>query len=237
MERMQKQTKPKALAWSWPSHVAVFVRNLQLLKLDQQPDWPGITVRSLSPSSQNQRQRTKAVEWALYHLCALWDPAVTQDSVNLRAALFRVLTDLKKNGDLGKETILRKSMLDDCKGEKFEELLAAFSTNVLRRVLGGSMAKDQLNPTLRLSLAGGVSAEDYSQLALPLLLAHRVSIAQSEERRTRVQGTFDGFSELLDSKKVQLEQRARGRPQSGPEEPADLDRVTEQVKTNWLGSG
>lgn len=148
-----------------------------------------------------------------------------------------MLTDLKKNGDLGKETILRKSMLDDCKGEKFEELLAAFSTNVLRRVLGGSMAKDQLNPTLRLSLAGGVSAEDYSQLALPLLLAHRVSIAQSEERLTRVQGTFDGFSELLDSKKVQLEQRARGRPQSGPEEPADLDRVTEQVKTNWLGSG
>ena len=78
-ERMQKQTKPKALAWSWPSHVAVFVRNLQLLKLDQQPDWPGITVRRLSPSSQNQRQRTKAVEWALYHLCAIWDPAATQD--------------------------------------------------------------------------------------------------------------------------------------------------------------
>lgn len=76
---MQKQTKPKALAWSWPSNAAVFVRNLQLLGLDQQPDWPGITVRSLSPSSQNQRQRIKAVEWALYQLCAIWDPAVTQD--------------------------------------------------------------------------------------------------------------------------------------------------------------
>lgn len=91
MERMQKQTKPKALAWSWPSHVAVFVRNLQLLKLDQQPDWPGITVRSLSPSSQNQRQRTKAVEWALYHLCAIWDPAVTQDvCMGLRPSVFHV---------------------------------------------------------------------------------------------------------------------------------------------------
>lgn len=158
-------------------------------------------------------------------------------SVNLRAALFRVLTDLKKNGDLGKETILRKSMLDDCKGEKFEELLAVFSTNVLRRVWSGSMAKNQLNPALKMALASGVSAEEYSQLALPLLLAHRTSIAQSAERRTRVQGTFDGFSELLDSKEAQLEQRANERPQSDPEEPADLARVTQHVKTNWLGSG
>lgn len=149
-----------------------------------------------------------------------------------------MLTDLKKNGDLGKETILRKSMLDDCKGEKFEELLAVFSTNVLRRVLGGSRAEDQLNPALRLSLAGGVSAEDYSQLALPLLLAHRVSIAQSDERRTRVQGTLDRFSEVLDSKQVQLDQRANERRQSHDlQEPADLDRVTEHVKTHWLGSG
>lgn len=155
--------------------------------------------------------------------------------MNLRAALFRVLSELKKNGDLGKETILRKSMLDDCKGEKFDELLAVFSTNVLRRVLSVSIDESQLNPALRLSLATGISHEDY-QLSLPLLLAHRVSIGQSGDRRARVRGTFDKFSELLDSKKTQLEQRFQEDPQSVPEEPADLDRLTDHLKTNWVGS-
>ena len=155
--------------------------------------------------------------------------------MNLRAALFRVLSDLKKNGDLGKETILRKSMLDDCKGEKFDELLAFFSTAVLRKVLTASLDGRQLNPALRLSLANGISPEDY-QLALPLLLAHRVSLGSTEERRARVLNTYDKFSQLLDNKKVQLEQRSQENPQSVPEEPTDFGRLAEQVQTNWLGS-
>lgn len=155
--------------------------------------------------------------------------------MNLRAALFRVLSDLKKNGDLGKETILRKSMLDDCKGEKFDELLAVFSTAVLRKALTASLNGRQLNPALRLSLANGIPPEDY-QLALPLLLAHRVSLGSTEERRARVLNTYDKFSQLLDNKKVQLEQRSQENPQSVPEEPTDFGRLAEQVQTNWLGS-
>lgn len=72
-------SRPKPLPWSAPSHLAVFVRNLQLLHLHHHEDWPNVTVRTLSPSSHNQRQRVKAVEWALYHLCAIWDPDITQD--------------------------------------------------------------------------------------------------------------------------------------------------------------
>lgn len=155
--------------------------------------------------------------------------------MNLRAALFRVLSDLKKNGDLGKETILRKSMLDDCKGEKFDELLAVFSTAVLRRVLTASINERQLNPALRLSLANGITLEEY-QLVLPLLLAHRVSLGATGERRSRARGTFEKFSQLLDNKKVQLERKSQENPQSVPEEPADFNRLAEQVKTNWLGS-
>lgn len=155
--------------------------------------------------------------------------------MNLRAALFRVLSDLKKNGDLGKETILRKSMLDDCKGEKFDELLAVFSTAVLRRVLTASIGGRQLNPALRLSLANGITPEEY-QLVLPLLLAHRVSLGATGERRSRARGTFEKFSQLLDNKKVQLEQKFQENPQLVPEEPADFNHLAEQVKTNWLGS-
>lgn len=155
--------------------------------------------------------------------------------MNLRAALFRVLSDLKKNGDLGKETILRKSMLDDCKGEKFDELLAVFSTAVLHKVLGASIDGKQLNPALRLSLANGITPEDY-ELALPLVLAYRVSLESTGERRACVMSKYEKFSRLLDNKKVQLEQRSQENPQSVPEEPADFDRLAEQVQTNWLGS-
>lgn len=155
--------------------------------------------------------------------------------MNLRAALFRVLSDLKKNGDLGKETILRKSMLDDCKGEKFDELLAVFSTAVLRKVLTASLDRRQLNPALMLSLANGISPEDY-QLALPLLLAHRVSLGSTGERRTRVLNTYDKFSQLLDKKKVQLEQQSQDNPRSVPDEPTDFGHFAEQMQTNWLGS-
>ena len=81
--------------------------------------------------------------------------------MNLRAALFRVLSDLKKNGDLGRESILRKSMLDDCKGDKFDELLALFSTAVLRKSLAGTVED---NVALRLSMAEGVTRDDIERI-------------------------------------------------------------------------
>lgn len=65
--------------WATPSHLVVFIRNLKLLHLDQREDWPGVTVRSLSPSPQNQRQRIRQVEWALYYLFTIWDPEGAQN--------------------------------------------------------------------------------------------------------------------------------------------------------------
>jgi hypothetical protein len=74
-----RPARPKPLNWSGPSHLAIFIRNLKLLQLDQRDDWPGISLRALSPSSQNQRQRTRLVEWSLYYLFTIWDPEVAQN--------------------------------------------------------------------------------------------------------------------------------------------------------------
>lgn len=74
-----RPARPKPLDWSGPSYLTVFVRNLKLLQLDQRDDWPEITLRGLSSSSANQRQRIRLVEWALYHLFAIWDPEGTQN--------------------------------------------------------------------------------------------------------------------------------------------------------------
>lgn len=79
MQSSKQPVRPKSLNWTQQSHTCVFIRNLKLLQLDLQPDWPDITVSSLSPSLQNQRQRIRVVEWALYHLVALWDPKLAHD--------------------------------------------------------------------------------------------------------------------------------------------------------------
>jgi hypothetical protein len=44
--------------------------------LDTREDWPDITALTFSTSSrqENQKKRIQCIEWALYHLFALWDP-------------------------------------------------------------------------------------------------------------------------------------------------------------------
>ncbi|KAL3457482.1 HAUS augmin-like complex subunit 6 N-terminus-domain-containing protein [Aspergillus heterothallicus] len=242
---MQSSKTPRPKPSNWPPQSAhtVLIRNLHLLELDQLEDWSSITPRILAPSSQNQRQRIKAVEWILYHLISLWDPETARDklrpffppleplqSVNLRAALFRVLSDLKKNGDLGRETILRKSMLDDCKGEKFDELLAAFSTNVVRK-----RKVHERNPAIDLSLASGLSPQDYP-LLLPLILAHRASLKSFGERQDRVRDTQERFVQLLDRKKDELASRSTTENHGFSAQEADLETLAREVKANWQGS-
>jgi hypothetical protein len=69
---------PDVVSWPTPSSVTIFLRNLRLLQLDQQPDWPSLSSSLFSSAQQFQRQRVKGVEWALYHLFALWDPVGTK---------------------------------------------------------------------------------------------------------------------------------------------------------------
>ncbi|KAL4789210.1 HAUS augmin-like complex subunit 6 N-terminus-domain-containing protein [Aspergillus venezuelensis] len=238
-----KTPRPKPSNWPPQSSHTVLIRNLQLLELDQLEDWPGITLRTLSPLSQNQRHRIKAVEWVLYRLIALWDPETARDklrpffpaleplqSVNLRAALFRVLTDYKKNGDLGRETILRKSMLDDCKGERFDELLATFSTGVLRK-----KKTENHNPAIDLALAPGLTPQEYPQL-LPLILAHRVSLSTLGERRDRVRDTHEKFSQLLDKKKYEINARSTNGNRPGAIKESDLESLARKTRDNWQGN-
>ncbi len=62
--------------------IALFVTNLRLLDLDRRPDWPGITEQTFSTkdAQQNQKNRIRCVEWALFRLFELWDPVETRDA-------------------------------------------------------------------------------------------------------------------------------------------------------------
>ncbi|KAF9242194.1 hypothetical protein DTO006G1_6465 [Penicillium roqueforti] len=243
-----RPVRPKPLDWPGPSHLDVFIRSLKLLHLDQREDWPGISLPTLSPTPQNQRNRIRLIEWALYHLYAIWDPESAHNklrpffppleplqSVNLRAALFRCLGELKKNGDLGREIVLRKTMLDDCKGDKFEELLASFSAAVLRKVVAVSANEMVWNPAMRLSTTSAMTPTDYRTL-LPLILAHQASLGSVGERHARVQEAYDRFSKLLDDKGVELTERAdQGSGGRMNDMQSDPEMVRE-LQTNWLGS-
>lgn len=126
-------------------------------------------------------------------------------------------------------------MLDDCKGEKFDELLAVFSTAVLRKVLAVSSDDGPLNPAINLSTAKGLTPEQY-QLVVPLVLAHRVSLGAMGERRARVRNTHEKFSELLDNKKAELASRSNASLPNPAEESVDFNTLLREVNTNWLGS-
>jgi len=64
-----------------PGNVVTFVRCLRLLDLDLLDDWPGVHDQLFSAKSvqQNLQQRVKCVEWSLYRLFDIWDPAYTKD--------------------------------------------------------------------------------------------------------------------------------------------------------------
>jgi HAUS augmin-like complex subunit 6 N-terminus len=67
--------------WMGPGNVVTFVRCLHLLDLDLLEDWPGLHEQLFSTkgAQQNLQQRVKCVEWSLYRLFDIWDPAYTKD--------------------------------------------------------------------------------------------------------------------------------------------------------------
>ncbi|PWY73560.1 hypothetical protein BO70DRAFT_364450 [Aspergillus heteromorphus CBS 117.55] len=126
-------------------------------------------------------------------------------------------------------------MLDDCKGEKFEELLAIFSTAVLRKTLSASSDPSLQTTAMRLSLASNLTRQEY-ELMLPLVLAHRVSLNQIGDRRNRTLNTHEKFTQLLDLKKHRLDERSKENLPQLPDSGANIDALSRDLKGNWLGS-
>ncbi|EFX05287.1 hypothetical protein CMQ_3356 [Grosmannia clavigera kw1407] len=248
-----------------PSNVSIFLTNLRLLDLDLEPDWPDITARTFSTkdAGQGQKRRVQTVEWALYQLFCLWDPEETLSklqpyfppadqvqSVNLRAALLRALEQTKKNGTLGRDVIIRKTMLDECRGERLEEVLAVFSSAVLKKVV----AEDQLNEGGREqhpAAAKSLALEDcgYTGERTPLtglILAHRVSLSRDLRAKETARTRYKDFAELLDLKQRSIVQRQEcaealeeaAKKKGGQEVMSDDARlhVWRVVRNNWSGS-
>ncbi|OCK73968.1 hypothetical protein K432DRAFT_430290 [Lepidopterella palustris CBS 459.81] len=236
-----------------PSNVTLFLTNLRLLDLDLQPDWPSITTQTFATQNaqQNQKNRIRCVEWALVRLFELWDVEEMRDklqpffppleplqSLNLRAALYRCLNELKKNGVLGRESVLRKTMLDECKGDKFMEILALFSTAVLKKAVTGGNHATKRGLVKNLATAPILSTYQQGSL-LPLAIAHRAHLRAILRRKDEQRFRYTKFAELLETKTEQINQRneeiqtTRNARKSVSQ--ADAVSIKKQLRENWIG--
>lgn len=191
-------------------------------------------------------------------------PADQAQSVNLRAALLRSLEQAKKNGTLGRDAIIRKTMLDECRGERLEEVLAVFSSAVLKKIV----AEDQLNnggigggrrnartgrgreqhPAAAKSLA--LEDRGYTAERTPLnilILAHRVSLSRDLQAKEAARARYKGFAELLDLKQRDISRRhecvwaLEGEAKKAKDGEAAISddarlHVWRVVRNNWSGS-
>lgn len=171
-------------------------------------------------------------------LQSFFPPILTLQSINLRTALFKWLIDLKKDGTLRKEVTIRKTMLDECKGEKFDEVLGAFSTLVLQRFFE---AEQNLHPTRarRLVLAQRLTSEEQQSL-LPLAIAHRSALSALLRKKSLLRLKYREFKTTLDAKELEIRSKAKNLEVSkasekgvGPTE--NLRKLKDYFDRHWQG--
>lgn len=130
-------------------------------------------------------------------------------------------------------------MLDECRGEKFEEVIAAFSTVVLHRVIA---AEQNIKPniTSRLILAHNLPPEDQRTL-IPLAIAHRVALTGILQEKARLRARYLGLQRRLDAKEQELSKRkedleitrdAREKPIASN---AKIYEIRKHFDTHWQG--
>jgi hypothetical protein len=150
-----------------------------------------------------------------------------------------MLSELKKSGVLGRDTVLRKTMLDDCKGDKFTEILVIFSSAVVKQVMLHKNAGQYQRPPLSMALASSVLRNPRDRAALvPLTLAHRAAIGAFLRLKSETHDRCRSFSQLLDQKTDQLKYRMGQCHESENEGPTEQERrrVEREVVENWPGS-
>ncbi|RBR23094.1 uncharacterized protein FIESC28_04089 [Fusarium coffeatum] len=250
------KTPAPAHAHHGPLALSIFLTNLNLLDLDQLEDWPDVRAETFATggtSAQGLKKRVHCVEWTLYQLFALWDPEETKkklkpffppldqtQSVNLRAALLRSLEAAKKNGVLGRDAIVRKTMLDECRGERLEEVLAAFSSAVLKHVIAQEVTASGEHKALALDLAledRGYKSDNTDLTTM--VLAHKVAISRILNSKVAASSRFHDFADLLKVKEKGIARRKEALDALDGGKTISDDARREMWRTlrnNWSGN-
>lgn len=167
-------------------------------------------------------------------------PLDQTQSVNLRAALLRALEAAKKNGVLGRDAAVRKTMLDECRGERLEEVLAAFSSAVLKHVIAQEVATGGEHKALALNLAledRGYKSDNTDLTTV--ILAHRVAISRILNSKVAASSRFHDFADLLTVKEKGIARRKEALEALNEGKTISDDARREMWRTlrnNWSGN-
>jgi hypothetical protein len=131
-------------------------------------------------------------------------------------------------------------MLDECKGDKFFEILATFSSAVLKKVLASQEGTDRDDAVAQKLATASMLSVDEQRSLLPLAIAHKAALASVLKRKEQKRRRYMKFQELLDTKAKDINRRIRKcQDAPRPERPAipqkEADAIKKQLKDNWIG--
>lgn len=137
-------------------------------------------------------------------------------------------------------------MLDECKGERLEEVLAALSSAVLKKLVAAATETQADHPAAaqQLALENRGYNDDRTEL-VALTLAHRVSLSNLLRRKDEARKQYRDLSELLDLKERNIARRHEQvkAQKANPTGAADRE-ITDDirldtwrtVRNNWTGN-
>lgn len=132
-------------------------------------------------------------------------------------------------------------MLDECKGEKFYEILAIFSNACLKKVLESRESSVSGEAVARrLAIAPMLSVESQQSL-LPLAIAHKAALVNILRRKEQKRRRYLEFEAMLNSKTEDINRRIRkNKDTPRAKRPAvpqrEADAIKKQLKDNWIGN-
>ncbi|CUS09529.1 unnamed protein product [Tuber aestivum] len=226
--------------------VSLLLTNLRLLDYDGEAEDSFPVSPDVFTSLKN---KGKAFEHIVYHLFSSFDPEECTirlegcwpiyepaQSREFRNVVFKWLTDLKRAGQLG-NILVRKTLLDDCSGERYEELLLALSTTVLRDRIENGFFKDLTQGTYAYNQTSSPAPRDLKIL----ILAHQASLSQLLHARRLSKAQWASFSAFLDSKETEISALSQSLLRSSTEDtqkslPRGYEEdVLRKWRNNWLG--
>ena len=132
-------------------------------------------------------------------------------------------------------------MLDDCKGDRLEEILATFSNAVLKKVIQTS------SETATLPIAQQLAFENFSYSGertalLTLILAHKTSLHSHLRKKDEATSRYRDFADLLklNDRRItrrheQLKEAALDRKSLDTLSTREIQALHDKVTNNWSG--
>lgn len=133
-------------------------------------------------------------------------------------------------------------MLDECKGERLEEVLAVFSNAVLKKVLQDADGPEHAALAKQLALENFSYHGERSVLSA-LILAHKASLGEHLKGKKETKARYHDFSDLLNLNERRITRRHEQLKQAIEENASheqmsqvDVGDVQNQVQKNWSGN-